>query len=55
MFPEMANIFIYYEFGLPDWLLVGGLVVIGLALWLILLPAQRDEKMDMYRLYKAKK
>ena len=55
MFPEMANIFIYYDFVLPDWLLVGALTVIGIAFWLILLPAQRDEHMDMYRLYKAKK
>lgn len=49
------DLHVYYDLGLPDWLIVGILVCIPISLWLILLPSQNEEHMDMYRLYKSKK
>jgi hypothetical protein len=42
-------------FGPPDLLLAAILISLNLAAYLCLLPAQAQEHMDMFRLYKAKK
>ena len=49
------NLSIHYELNAPDWLLVTILCLVSIVIWLCLLPAQRNEHMDMYRLYKPKK
>ena len=49
------DLHVYYDLGISDWLLVSILVCIPIVLWLILLPSQSEEHMDMYRLYKSKK
>ena len=41
--------------GIGDLLFTGILLAISILLWLLLLPAQNQERMDLYRLYKAKK
>jgi len=41
--------------GIGDLLFTGILLAISILLWLLLLPAQNEERMDLYRLYKAKK
>lgn len=49
------NLTIHYELSVPDWLAVSVPLLVSIVLWLCLLPAQRDEHMDMYRLEKTKK
>jgi len=49
------NLQVYYDLGIPDWLLVAVLVCLPIVLWLITLSSQSEEHMDMYRLYKSKK
>ena len=46
------NVTVHPIIGLSDHWLIGILVAVSLGLWLLLLPAQASEKMDLFRIFK---
>jgi len=55
MFPGGEKLVLLYEAVIPDWVLVGALVLFQTVAFLLLIPSQKKERMDMFTIYKSKK